>query len=107
MQPLSIPDYQAMKKQESEQWLRGWCNSNDCPSYETVMQAITTGNIDRDEYDDYRGFSWEDYGDGPILHFNGIDAHSSIPDEFWDHIEVVTGTKFGKGERAVGFSCSC
>ena len=86
--PASMHD----KKAASEGWLRSFVAKADCPSYETVIAtAIGEGahQWDPDEY----------------LHFNGQDAHGEIPDEFWDHIEVVTGRK--PEHRPKYFSCGC
>lgn len=78
-------------KERSERWLREFCNSADCPSYETVMATIANGN---------RGSR-----DGEYLHFSGSDAHGEIPAEFWDHAETVLGRKLE--QRPTHFSCSC
>mgnify|MGYP000706412672 CR=1 FL=1 len=88
----------------SEVWLRNFCAMADCPDYETVLAAATGGdvvNVDAAYYDvAYRN-------DGEYLHFGGRDAHSEIPPEFWDHIEVVSGKKIPQSRRASSFSCSC
>lgn len=47
------------------------------------------------------------YRNRSYIHFDGQDAHAEIPDEFWNHMEVVTGMKFEGDDRATGFSCSC
>jgi hypothetical protein len=46
------------------------------------------------------GWSPDEY-----LHFDGEDAHGEIPDEFWTHLEVVTGER--PPYRPKYFSCSC
>jgi hypothetical protein len=87
---------------ESETWLRNFCATNDCPSYEYVMEAVTS------EENSGRRYGDEDYGwtkDGEYLHFNGSDAHGEIPQEFWDHVEKVTGKRIRT--RPAYFSCSC
>lgn len=39
---------------------------------------------------------------------NGVDCHVNTDDEFWHHVEVVTGQKFGQAHREnTYFSCSC
>jgi hypothetical protein len=68
-----------------EKWLRDFCANADCPGYEEVMEAAA-------------------HSDGEYIHF-GTDAHGEIPDEFWDHYEIVTGKKVK--QRATYFSCSC
>jgi hypothetical protein len=87
----------------SENWLRNWCAHNDCPDYETVMEVVTS---DKDSSDDRNGD--EDYGwskDDERIYFRGTDAHAEIPDEFWDHVENVTGKKCNI--RPTYFTCSC
>lgn len=79
-------------KAVSEAWLRSFCENNDCPAYDTVMRAIEG----RDE---------QSYFDEEYLHFDGLDAHGEIPDEFWDHVEIVTGKRITM--RSKWFSCSC
>ena len=73
----------------SEIWLRKYCEENDCPPYEYVVEKVL----------DSIG---EEY-----VHFDGMDAHGNIPPEFWDHLEVVTNTKIAHRDRPEGFSCSC
>jgi hypothetical protein len=84
------PDFETMidQKSLSEQWLRQFCESNDCPDYNTVLGAFLSGDAD-----------------GKYLHFEGHDAHGSIPNEFWNHMENVTGQKITN--RPEYFSCSC
>lgn len=77
-------------KAESEAWLRDFAKHNDCPSYETLLEAVADGNPD----------TWDE----EYLHFNGSDAHGEIPDEFWHHVEIVIGRKV---KHAKYFSCSC
>ena len=89
-QPVS-PD-----KAESEAWLRAFCAASDCPDYDTLVNEA--------EHHALYGGCGFDYED-EYLHFSGQDAHGDIPDEFWDHLEVVTGVK--AQYRAKYFSCSC
>lgn len=79
----------------SEAWLRNFCATADCPSFESVVGKCLDGS--RSHWD----------SDGEYLHFDGMDAHGEIPAVFWDHMEVYTGRKFGHGERPSYFSCSC
>lgn len=88
-------------KEQSEKWLREFCDANDCPSYDSIMEVITDGSAQLGD-SEYYG---ESYIDGEYMFFNGVDAHGDIPDEFWDHVEVVTGKKVAP--RPVYFSCSC
>lgn len=76
------------KKAASEEWIRNFINTSDCPSFHALLGAATNNNWD-DEY----------------LHFDGTDAHGDIPSELWDHIENVTGEKITN--RPKYFSCSC
>lgn len=79
---------------DSEKWLREFLAANDCPGYDTVMDVIRAGrSLDGHSID-------EDY-----FHFDGIDAHSEIPAEFWTHVEAVTGVKQTK--KPSYFSCGC
>jgi len=98
---------------DSEKWLRKWISEADCPDFDTVISAALGESSEYDE--DYGGDVYEiqyypDWRSGdkkqkPFLFFRGRDAHSSIPDEFWDHVENFTGLKCPV--RAIGFSCSC
>lgn len=72
----------------SEKWLRDFCDRTSGPSYHTLMDAIENGQMD-----------------GDYLSIYGSDAHGEIPDELWDHVEVVTGRKITN--RPEYFSCSC
>ena len=45
--------------------------------------------------------------DSEAMHFSGIDAHGSIPPEFWEHVENVIDRKVGPNERPEYFSCAC
>lgn len=83
------------QKAMSEQWMREFVRTHDCPDYEEVIgkaaAAIRGGN---------------DAWDAEYLHFNGTDAHGKIPEEFWDHVENIVGEK-AKGTKPKYFSCSC
>lgn len=85
----------------SEQWLKNFCDNNDCPRYADVMQAITSDNTHYTDPDD--DFGWSN--DGGCITFYGTDAHCDIPDEFWEHVEIVTGKRVTN--RPTYFSCSC
>jgi hypothetical protein len=91
------------QKLASEQWLRSFIDRSDCPDYDTVIAAATGNHAKNDEGDNYT----YSRNDGEYLFFGGRDAHGEIPDEFWDHIEIVTGQKIERGQRATYFSCSC
>ena len=81
------------ERAESEAWLRAFCETNDCPGYLTVMSVIAGETGEHNQWDD------------EYLHFNGVDAHGDIPDEFWMHVENVLGRKIEK--KAKYWSCSC
>lgn len=78
----------------SEAWLRNFCKISDCPSYEEVI-GVAVAHADGDVLDT------------EFLHFQDRDAHGTIPPEFWDHLEVVTGVKVSEEDRATSFSCAC
>jgi hypothetical protein len=84
---------------ESELWLRHFCETSDCPGFESVMRAIEGDHDDRE--DGYYNTSLDE----EALHFGGSDAHGEIPPEFWDHYKNFTGKE--PRARAKYFSCSC
>lgn len=77
------------------------------PDYDVVMAAAVGDPVsDVEGYADYgQAYSIHDTSDGGYLLFNGRDAHCEIPDEFWDHVEMVTGRTVP--HRVSSFSCSC
>ncbi len=81
----------------AEAWLRAFCEANDAPSYDDLLIAVR-GGVVRTGYGPC-------HNDGEYLTIMGTDAHCTIPPEFWDHIEAVTGLK--NLPRAQYFSCSC
>jgi hypothetical protein len=85
------------QREASEKWLRAFCESADCPGWDTVRAGLM-GDLEDNDYG--QAFSH----DGAWITFHGRDAHGEIPDEFWDHVEIVTGEKF---VRATSFNCSC
>ena len=98
-----FPDNKAKAtKKESEAWLRQFCNTHDCPDFDIVVAAVTTGWSSADGEE--RGRISTDWGDA-YVHFDGLDAHSAIPKEFWLHMENYTGTRFEV--QPDYFSCSC
>lgn len=93
-------------KARSEAWLRNWVRDSDCPSYEALIGAATGKHVPAPE--GYGGSEAEimDYGSGDIyMLIRGSDACGHIPDDVWDHVEMVTGQKVTR--RATAFSCSC
>lgn len=83
------PAITADGRKASEKWLRDFAMTAG-PSYETLIAAAIEG-----------GDGWDE----EYLHFSGSDAHGEIPEEFWDHVEIVTGKK--PPNRPKWFSCSC
>ena len=93
----------------SEAWLRDFIAASDCPDYDTVIAAAIGDPVEivDSEYGD-EAYRIDNYGDGDTyLYFAGRDAHSPIPPEFWDHVEIVTGRTVPPDRRANYFSCSC
>lgn len=87
-------------KLASEQWLRNFISSSDCPAdYDDVLELIKTGSYNDGEYN---SGSIEENS----IHFSGRDAHGEIPPEFWTHVSIVLGEEY-KGPRPSYFSCSC
>lgn len=84
---------------ESERWLRDWCGDADRPDYQMLIDGLA-GEVEYSARGNVRGLTH----DGEFLTTHGFSTSGEIPDEFWDHIEVVTGKKF---ERATHFNCSC
>lgn len=97
--PAAAPIVSADKKAASAAWLDGWLERHgDNPGYDAVMQTIRDGSWNDGEYNSGRL-------EPEYLHFSGTDAHGEIPDEFWDHVEIVLGHK--PKHRPTFFSCSC
>lgn len=90
---------------ESEEWLRDFCKTSDCPDYEDLMKAIDRGGTTTFESKYSRGDDWSISIEDEYVMVRNSDAHSEIPDVFWDHVEVVLGKKFAN--RPKYFSCSC
>lgn len=88
----SLPDESAPDadvRRRSEEWLREFCNHSERPSYDLLIETLCEGDFDSDSY----------------LHIEGQDASGEIPDEFWDHAEIVTGRRFTS--RPSFFTCGC
>jgi hypothetical protein len=101
--PSFMPETPQYTKEESEKWLREFCRTADCPSYEVVIAAAVGDPVS--PVDGYKEEAYEN--DGDYLFFSGRDAHSSIPSEFWDHVQNLTGKEIPSYKRAKAFSCSC
>jgi hypothetical protein len=88
-----IKEQAPIPEKASEQWLRDFCENNDCPSYDIMMKRVK---------------KWLDDGeDEEYITFWGIDAHCDIPPEFWLHFQIVTGMSVPDFQQATSFSCSC
>jgi hypothetical protein len=93
----------SITKEESEQWLRDFCEHHDCPSYEIVMEVCTKAIKGEEMLSEGYGSAydvWDHY-----LTFRGWDAHCEVPDEFWVHFKNVTGLQ--PEDRITYFSCTC
>ena len=89
----------------SEQWIREFCRTSDAPDFDLLMKAIKSkdGHASTSGDDDYDGYSVSI--NDSYISVGGRDASGSIPSEFWDHVEKITGKKWEK--RPEYFSCSC
>lgn len=85
------------RKSRSEQWLRNFVATADCPNYDTIIAVATKG-------EDGEGYN-RCYMEDEYFHVGGSDAHGEIPPEFWDHVENIIGKKMT--QRPTYFSCSC
>lgn len=97
------PEVKQFTKEESEAWLRNFCEHADCPGYDDTI-AVALGENPQLADSEWYGASTND---GEYLFFSGRDGHGDIPPEFWDHLEVVSGKKIPPHMRARHFSCSC
>lgn len=92
----------SVSKEESEKWLREWCETHDAPDYDTVMEIIQ-GTLPNGPINEYYSTRY-DYDWDYIVTY-GSDAHAKIPPEFWDHVKNVIGKE--PKYRSGYFSCSC
>ena len=84
--------FEDRSKEESEKWLRDYCNDNYM-DYSDLIKAIDNDQIN-------------DYGDGDTyLTLYGSDASGTIPDELWEHAETVLDRPLL--QKAKYFTCSC
>lgn len=70
----------------SEEWLRDFISQKGGVNYEQVLQQATG---------DHNG----------AVYIEGASESGDLPDEFWYHVEVVTGKQINK--RTPWFSCAC
>lgn len=88
-------------REGSEMWLKAFVDRQGLPPYEDLI-ALATGRelVGRDEHGNYGAAI-----DGDTFTIYGRDAYGEIPDEFWNHVEIVTGMRFPI--RPKYFRCSC
>lgn len=79
----------------SELWIQKYAASIPL-DYDTLMQGA------RDWLSSKRSDGWGNY-----LCFGGLLEGESVPDEFWEHYEVVTGEVVEEKDRGSFFTCSC
>ena len=100
MQPFLCPkDFPAKGKApaESEKWLRDWLSCADAPDFDTVIKAIKGESFEED---------WISFRiDDEYFMCYGVDGHSAIPPEFWEHVENYLGSEVDV--KPESFSCSC
>jgi hypothetical protein len=106
----AVPEIMSSDKDASEAWLINFCKTNDCPAWSTVREVIESEHgVQLGDAEYYRATNINsldtDCEGKPYLTFKGIYAHCDVPDEFWDHAEIVTGRKLKN--RPAFFSCSC
>lgn len=94
-QPESFTTGQITEAQKaaSEQWLRAWIESADCPDFDTTIHTMMAQR---------NGVSWG----SEYVHFDGNDAHGEIPAEAWLHLGIFMDVDLS-GDRPSYFSCSC
>jgi hypothetical protein len=96
-------------KLQSEEWLREFTRTGDCPSYGRLMEIITAMGNGQITSIDVEGGMTDDYdswsADSEYLYTGGTDSHGDIPDEFWKHAENVIGKPLKL--RPKYFTCSC
>jgi hypothetical protein len=79
----------------SEQWIRNFAN-NVSLHYDVLMDGAAEWVLTHDG----------EWG-GEYLCFGGLLEGVSVPDEFWDHYDAVTGNTTPEDKRGSFFTCSC
>jgi hypothetical protein len=82
-------------KLTSEQWVRAFADRVGL-GYAPLMEGASNW------LEDQRGSGYGEY-----LCFGGLLEGQSVPDEFWDHYETITGDKAAPEHRGTFFTCSC
>lgn len=89
----SHPDFgnesKTKKKKASEAWMEDYCRQYGVTPEDMIEAA---GNF---------------LEGGDYFNRGGTFEGESVPDEFWDHYEVIVGTKVSHGDRESFFTCSC
>lgn len=98
---------EASKKtpEQARAWLEAWCDSNDCPSFYEILEAFENEGEWTTNKEDIDGYHYGIRVDGEYVHVSGSDAHGEIPEEFYDHLEIVLGRRVRSQPKY--FSCSC
>lgn len=80
---------QKLKGSPSEEWIRKYASEIDV-EYDELISHVKEYLVN--------GESWSEGG-----HFDG----THLPNEFWDHYQIVTNTIVPGDQRGSFFSCSC
>lgn len=78
-----------------EEWIRNFADSVGL-GYQTIMDGAREWVQGREEG------GWGEY-----LNFGGLLEGESVPDEFWDHYDAITGRPTPEEYRGSFFTCSC
>ncbi|MBN3848660.1 hypothetical protein G3N58_17785 [Paraburkholderia sp. Ac-20342] len=85
----------APKYSESEQWIRNFADGVSL-HYDVLMEGAA-------EWVRTNDGKWG----GEYLCFGGLLEGCSVPDEFWNHYDAVTGNTTPEEKRGSFFTCSC
>lgn len=89
--PMIPEEDEPNRKFKSQEWLINFSRDHNLGAYHDLLERVEEALTDGDEY----------------VTIYGSDAYGEIPEEFWHHVEVVTGKKLPSGHRPEHFSCSC
>lgn len=93
--PVSVDVAPAPQYGASEQWIRNFADGVSL-HYDVLMEGAA------EWVDSKKRGGWDDY-----LCMGGLLEGESVPDEFWNHYEAVTGQKVEEDHRGSFFTCSC
>lgn len=87
----------------SRAWVNDWLSNADQPldSVDELIVVIEGGSIGDGDCYTVKLSDWDD----EAIHSTGADAHAHIPQELWDHMEVVMQKRIEV--RPEYFSCGC